>query len=273
LRRHARGSSKGSAGSLEEGINYGSYLALDELLSLQRPRSDPEHPDELLFIIVHQASELWFKVILRELDRLADALAATNPGLALWHMQRVNALMRIVSAQLDSLETLPPQHFAQFREHLGTSSGSQSVQFRAIEAASGLRDTHFMHALEEHGGAPPTVRDRLARPTLQDLFLGCLTLMGTTLDALYVGPGPTILYFLAEALLEYEQQFAQWRFKHVQLVERVIGPGTGGTGGTLGARYLQRTVDQRFFPKLWEVRSRFFGDQPPDSRRARGTGP
>ena len=240
-------------------VNYGSYLALDELLALQRPRSTPPHPDELLFIVVHQASELWFKAILRDLDELTSVLSKKDLGLSLWYMQRLNALMRIVSTQLDSLETLPPHHFAEFREHLGSSSGSQSVQFRAIEAASGLRDPHFMRALEEHGDIPPLVQRCLSRPTLQDLFLELLKSTGTTLEALYVGPGPTMLFFLAEALLEYEQQFGQWRFKHVQLVERIIGPGTGGTGGTLGARYLQRTIDQRFFPKLWEVRAHFFG--------------
>lgn len=247
----------------QDAINYGSYLALDELLRLQRPRSAPEHPDELLFIVVHQASELWFKAILRELDELRGAMARRAVGLAYWHAQRVNALMRIVSAQLSALETLPPQHFAQFRGYLGTSSGSQSVQFRAIEAASGLRDTHFMHALEEHGEVPPLVRRALDQPTLQELFLSLLRAEGTSLEQLYVGPGPSQLFFLAEALLEYEQQFAEWRFKHVLLVERIIGPNTGGTGGTLGSRYLQRTVNQRFFPELWEVRSRIFGGPAP----------
>jgi tryptophan 2,3-dioxygenase len=244
--------------ALDSGIDYGSYLALDELLALQQPRSSPEHPDELLFIVVHQASELWFKAILFELDQLVGAFERFDAGRALWHMGRLNALMRIVSAQLDSLETLPPQHFAQFRGYLGASSGSQSVQFRAVEAASGLRDAHFMHALEEHGDIPPLVRRHLDQPTLQELFVRLLAKEGTTLEQLYVGPGPSMLFFLAEALLEYEQQFAQWRFKHVQLVERVIGPATGGTGGTLGARYLQRTIDQRFFPELWAVRGKFY---------------
>lgn len=240
-------------------ISYGSYLALDELLALQRPRSRPEHPDELLFIVVHQSSELWFKVILHELDGLISALERLDVGLALWYVERVNALMRIVSAQLAALEMLPPQHFAEFRGHLGTSSGSQSVQFRAIEALSGLRDPHFMRALEEHGEVPALVQAALARPTLQDLFLRAVAAAGQTVDALYTGPGPTPLFFLAEALLEYEQQFAQWRFKHVQLVERIIGPATAGTGGTLGARYLQHTVTLRFFPRLWELRGTFFG--------------
>ena len=240
-------------------VNYGSYLALDELLSLQRPRSRPEHPDELLFIVVHQASELWFKAILHDLDGLIAAFEAREAGQALWHLQRINGLVRIVSAQLSSLETLPPQHFAEFREYLGSSSGSQSVQFRAIEAASGLRDTHFMQALGERGAIPELIRRALDRPTLQDLFLQLVEANGQTLEDLYLGPGPSTLFFVAEALLEYEQQFAQWRFKHVQLVERVLGTQTGGTGGTLGSRYLMRTIDQRFFPRLWAVRAEFFG--------------
>jgi tryptophan 2,3-dioxygenase len=244
---------------LSDDVTYGTYLSLDDLLSLQRPRSQPEHPDELLFIVVHQASELWFKAILHDLDGLIVALEAREPGPALWRLQRVNTLMRIVSEQLSSLNTLPPQHFAQFRTYLGTSSGSQSVQFRAIEAASGVRSDQFMNALEEHGPVPPIVQRALERPTLQELFLRLLDGAGAKLEDLYLGPGPGLLFFLAEALLEYEQQFAQWRFKHVQLVERIIGPQTGGTGGTLGSRYLMRTIDQRFFPKLWEVRARFFG--------------
>lgn len=212
-------------------VNYSSYLALDELLSLQRTRSNPEHPDELLFIVVHQASELWFKALLHDLDGLAESLANDDPGQSLWRTQRINVLMRIVSAQLSALEALPPQHFAQFRQFLGSSSGAQSVQFRRMEEMS---------------------------EPLQDLFLKLLDREGTKLDALYLGPGPNMLYFLAEALLEYEQQFAQWRFKHVQLVERIIGPATGGTGGTLGARYLRESVNQRYFPALWEVRGKFF---------------
>jgi tryptophan 2,3-dioxygenase len=240
-------------------VSYPSYLALDELLDLQRPRSSPVHPDELLFIVVHQASELWFKAILHELDGLVRTMESGATGFALWHSQRINALTRIVSAQLSSLDTLPPQHFAQFRGYLGSSSGSQSAQFRAIEAASGLREPHFLTAIRAHGEPPAVVAAWLERPTLQALFLDLVAREGRTLEDLYTGAAPTPLFFLAESLLEYEQQFAQWRFKHVQLVERVIGPGTGGTGGTLGARYLMKTVDQRFFPALWDVRARFFG--------------
>ena len=246
-----------------DSIDYGSYLALDELLRLQHPRSSPVHPDELLFIVVHQSSELWFKVILQEIDALVGALERGETMYAVLSVRRLNVLTRIVSGQLSALDTLPPQHFAQFRGYLGSSSGSQSVQFRAIEAASGLRDPHFIKALEEHGEPPAAVRRALERPTLQELFDRLLAREGATLEALYTGPAPTPLFLLAEGLLEYEQQFALWRFLHVQLVERIIGPGTGGTGGTLGARYLARTVSQRFFPKLWEVRGKFFGGDRP----------
>ncbi|GAC1656280.1 MAG: tryptophan 2,3-dioxygenase family protein [Gemmatimonadaceae bacterium] len=240
-------------------ITYAAYLQLDALLALQRGQTAPPHPDELLFIVVHQTSELWFKVILHELDGLVASLEAREEGSALWRIGRINALMRIVSAQLSALESLPPQRFAEFRAHLGTSSGSQSIQFRAIEAAAGLRDPAFMHALHERGEIPALIGAILTRPTLQTLFLRVVEGAETTLEALYSGPGPSTLFFLAEALLEFEQQFAQWRFKHVQLVERIIGPQAQGTGGTLGARYLAQAVAQRFFPALWSVRVRFFG--------------
>ena len=243
----------------EEEVTYGSYLAVDELLQLQRLRSVPEHPDELLFIIVHQSSELWFKVMLHEMDMLIGHLGGADELAALTTMRRINALMRIVSAQLSALDTLPPQRFAEFRGYLGSASGGQSAQFRAIEAVSGLRDDHFLHVLREHGEIPPIVQRALSRPGLQDLFLRMVEAKGTTLEAIYGDPTKSVLFVLAESLIEYEQAFGLWRFSHVQLVERIIGPMTGGTGGTLGAKYLNRTLEQRFFPALWEVRSKFFG--------------
>lgn len=245
----------------ESEVTYGSYLAVDELLRLQRTRSQPEHPDELLFIVVHQASELWFKVLLHELDVLIRHLEMGDATAALTTMRRLNALVRIVAAQLSALDTLPPKHFAQFRGYLGSASGGQSAQFRALEAVSGLRDDHFMHVLSEHGEIPPVVQRALERPTLQALFLDLLRNSGTTLEQVYADPTPSPLFLLAESLIEYEQGFQLWRYLHVQLVERIIGPQTGGTGGTLGARYLQRTLQQRFFPELWEVRGRFFTAQ------------
>ncbi|MGK2963905.1 MAG: tryptophan 2,3-dioxygenase family protein [Gemmatimonadaceae bacterium] len=242
----------------DDELTYPKYLALDELLSLQRLKSEPEHPDELLFIIVHQASELWFKLILHELGALSARLSSHEPFGALTSLKRVNALVRIVTSQLTALETLPPQRFAQFRGYLGTSSGSQSVQFRAIEAISGLRDQHFLNVLQEHGPIPPLIQEALENPPLQHQFNQLLEHRGVTLEQIYSGEEHPELQMLAEGLLEYEQGFSMWRFLHVQLVERIIGPTTGGTGGTLGSKYLQRTVSQRFFPDLWAVRSKFF---------------
>jgi tryptophan 2,3-dioxygenase len=240
-------------------VDYGSYLALDELLALQRPRSHPEHPDELLFIIVHQASELWFKVILHEFDALIERLGRADAPAALQAIKRINGLVGIVSNQLSALDTLPPQRFAQFRGYLGSSSGSQSAQFRAIEAVSGLRDPHFMRALTAHGELPELVARALDRPTLQALFGSLLGAHGVTIEQVYTDDAHATLLLLAEELLQYEQGFARWRFLHVQLVERIIGPGTSGTGGTLGAKYLQKTISQRFFPDLWAVRAKFYG--------------
>ena len=240
-------------------VSYGSYLALDELLSLQRPRATPEHPDELLFIVVHQASELWFKCMLHEIDHLTSAMDRGETMYAVLAVQRINAIVQIVAAQLAALETMPPQHFAEFRTYLGSSSGSQSVQFRALEAVSGSRDPHFMHVISEHGGVPTLVKKALERPTLEDLFEKLVAREGVTVESLYTGPAPTPLFLLAEGLLEYDAGFARWRFLHVQLVERIIGPNTGGTGGTLGAKYLQRTVSQRFMSRLWAVRAQFYG--------------
>jgi tryptophan 2,3-dioxygenase len=240
-------------------VSYPTYLELDSLLGLQRPKSSPEHPDELLFIVVHQASELWFKVILHEFDHLIARLEAADIQGAIAVMRRINTLVELVAHELSALDTLPPQRFAQFRGYLGNSSGSQSVQFRTLEATSGLRDAHFLAAIRQHGEPDSMISKALARPTLQDLFLKLLATHGVTIEAVYQDERHGALLMLAESLLEYEQGFARWRFLHVQLVERIIGPDTGGTGGTLGAKYLQRTVTQRFFPELWAVRSRLYG--------------
>jgi tryptophan 2,3-dioxygenase len=217
---------------MSPGVSYSEYLALDELLAAQKPRSSPEHPDELLFIVVHQASELWFKVIIQQLRAVGSGLRDGDVELALWHVQRLNTLMRIVAEQLSSLDTLPPQRFQQFRDFLGSSSGQQSEQFKEICS--------------------------LSAPALEERFLNLVADRGKTLEWLYTGPGPEPLFFLAEALLEYDQAFQRWRFLHVQLVERVIGPMTTGTGGSLGAQFLAKSVSQRFFPALWAVRAKLF---------------
>ena len=243
----------------DDAISYPTYLKLSDLLALQVPQSTPVHPDELLFIVVHQSSELWFKVMLHEIDHLITHMTVADSLAALNTLKRLNGLMTIVAQSLTALDTLPPQRFAEFRGYLGKSSGSQSDQFRAIEAASGLREEHFIQVLREHGPIPPLVQAALDRPTLQALYEGMLAKAGVTLEGVYAAKETTPFFLLAEELLEYEQGFAKWRFLHVQLVERIIGPLTGGTGGTLGAKYLNRTVAQRFFPALWAVRAKVYG--------------
>ncbi|HEV2642851.1 MAG TPA: tryptophan 2,3-dioxygenase family protein, partial [Candidatus Elarobacter sp.] len=252
-RHHARGRDV-----LTDELTYPSYLKLDALLALQQPRSAPEHPDELLFIIVHQSSELWFKLIVHELERLTDAMGRDDAWDSLESVQRVNGLMRIVTAQLHALDTLSPHHFAQFRMHLGTSSGAQSAQFRAIELISGLRDAGYLEYLRAHGPHEPPVERALARPTLAELFARMLAHRGLTAREVYASDAARDLRMLAEALLSYEQEFGMWRFLHVQLVERILGPGTPGTGGSLGAQALRDTLSNRFFPELWAVRAEFY---------------
>jgi tryptophan 2,3-dioxygenase len=186
-------------------VDYGSYLRVEELLTLQTPLSVPEHPDELLFIVVHQASELWFKVLLHEFDTFIGRLETADVAGGLQSIKRINGLVGIISNQLSALDTLPPQRFAQFRGYLGSSSGSQSYQFRAIEAVSGLRDSHFLHIIAEHGPVPELVQKALERPTLQALFTSLLEKHGVTIEQVYTDAANTSLLLLAEELLEYEQ--------------------------------------------------------------------
>lgn len=242
----------------EPEVTYGLYLELDRLLQLQNLRSSPEHPDELLFIIVHQSSELWFKLLLHELSKLTTQLERNQPARALEQLGRINGLIRIVTAQLHALDTLSPQHFTQFRGYLGSSSGSQSFQFRAIELISGLRAPDYLEYLHSQGPLPQIVRDVLERPSLPDLFTKLLESRGVTPEQIYATDEHVELRMLAEGFLEYEQAFGMWRFLHVQLVERILGPDTKGTGGSLGSKSLRETLMNRFFPSLWAVRAKFY---------------
>jgi tryptophan 2,3-dioxygenase len=246
---------------LTQEVTYGTYLELEQLLALQHPKSAPEHPDELLFIIVHQASELWFKLILHELNHLSTALERFETWRAIESLGRVNGLMGIVTAQLHALDTLSPQCFAQFRTYLGTSSGSQSIQFRVIELMSGLRAPEFLNYIKAHGPVDPRVQAAMDSPGLPELFDRLLAHYDVAGDKLYSTDDHLDLRMLAEGLLAYEQAFGRWRFIHVQLVERIIGVETGGTGGSLGAKALRATLENRFFPQLWAVRSGIFAQR------------
>ncbi len=237
---------------------YTTYLKLGDLLSLQCPRSAPVHPDELLFITVHQSSELWFKLILHELGRLCESMTGGHVLESVEQIGRVNGLMRIVTAQLHALDTLSPRGFSEFRQNLGTSTGGQSAQFRAIELISGLREESFLAYIKSQGPLDSIVEHALSQAPLPELFNQLLAARKVSPREIYTSDEQRELRLLAEGLLSYEQEFAMWRFLHVEVIERVIGPSTPGTGGSLGAKALRDTLGNRFFPELWAVRAAFY---------------
>jgi tryptophan 2,3-dioxygenase len=254
-------------------LTYGSYLRVPELLALQQPRSRPPHPEELHFIVVHQALELWMKLLQHDLGRIVGMLDADAFGPALALLGRVNHTLEHALDQMRSLHRLPPWDLHRFRSYLGTASGSQSLQFRELELRSGLREPAYLKALEiEYGGAlpEPLVR-RLAERSLADAHAGAAARLGiadpegsgpqggapVNLAAwadFYVDPGPrTDFYLVCEALVDYDERWIRWRQEHVALVQRTLGDHARGTGG-MAIAYLQRTTRYRFFPVLWALR-------------------
>ena len=247
-------------------LTYGSYLKVPDLLALQQPLSDPAHHDELLFIVIHQVYELWFKQTLHELDasvRFLDSDDLLKVGKA---FRRIHAIQRILESQVDVLETMTPQDFNAFRSGLNPASSFQSVQFREIEFRCGLRGNEKALA---HLELTPEDRARLDRrlhePTLYDALKGYLARHGFDVSAhdalvasfkrIYEDEEPNYaLYLLLEDLIEFDERVRLWRGRHVLMVERMIGMKPG-TGGSLGVSYLQNTLQQRFFPELWEVRT------------------
>ncbi|MDQ6771627.1 MAG: tryptophan 2,3-dioxygenase family protein [Candidatus Dormibacteraeota bacterium] len=242
-------------GEQDRRLNYGSYLRVPELLRLQSPLSDAH--DEMLFIVVHQAYELWFKLVLHELEAARSAMAAGEADAAHRRLRRVAVVERLLVQQVDVLDTMAPQDFLLFRSNLAPASGFQSVQFREIEFISGLKDERYVRRLETTAEQRASLDRRLAEPTLWDAFVELLAQRGRpTLEDLFWDRARFgDLFELSEALLDHDQEFSLWRARHVQMVERQIGSKTG-TGGSTGAGYLRTTLDKRFFPELWAVRSR-----------------
>lgn len=240
----------------EEGreLSYGSYLKIPELLSLQEGLSR-EH-DELLFIVAHQAYELWFKVVLFELEAARDRIDADDIFFARHLLHRVHVIEQLLVEQIDVLETMSPQDFLAFRSELAPASGFQSVQFREIEFLSGLKQPGYVARLEATPEEMARLRRRLEEPSLDDAFRALVKRRGSPAlveifrDREQYGD----LFDLCEALLDHDETFAHWRARHVLMVERQIG-GKKGTGGSSGAEYLRTTLDKRFYPELWEVRS------------------
>jgi len=240
----------------EEGrkLSYGTYLKVPELLSLQNQLSQ-EH-DELLFIVAHQVYELWFKVVLFELEAARDRIDADDIFFARHYLKRIHVVERLLVEQIDVLETMSPQDFLAFRSQLAPASGFQSVQFREIEFLSGLKEPKYLARLEATEEEMSRLRRRLEEPSLDDSFRRLLERRGSPslLELFRDRKHHGDLFDLCEALLDHDEAFAHWRARHVLMVERQIG-GKTGTGGSSGAEYLRSTLGKRFYPELWDVRS------------------
>jgi tryptophan 2,3-dioxygenase len=240
-------------------LTYGSYLALDEVLGAQRPRSD-EH-DELLFIVIHQVYELWFKQLLHELAHLQSLLEAGDTPHALRTLRRILTILKVAVAQIDVLETMSPREFSSFRDRLDAASGFQSAQFRELEAVLGRRDPAVFRHYPEGSRARASIEAAMGRPSLFDSYLTYLGEQGfavgddveqVLLDVYADDGGPAQV---AEHLVDLDEGLQEWRYRHVKMVERTIGTKTG-TGGSAGAEYLRSTLSDPAFPALWSVRSR-----------------
>jgi tryptophan 2,3-dioxygenase len=247
-------------------LSYGSYLHVPDLLDQQVPVAEPPAHDELLFIVIHQVYELWFKLLLHELGDARDRMLAGEDYEPRLRLQRAHAVERVLIEQVDVLETMTPQDFLAFRASLAPASGFQSVQFREIEFLSGAKDPAYVQRLHD---ASPQEQARLLRrleePTLWDGMLALLAkagfdvatedsrrdaLVAVSRDRMAYGP----LWDLAEALVEHDSMWARWRSRHVLMVERQIGTKSG-TGGSTGAPYLRGRLGLRFYPELWDLRS------------------
>lgn len=240
-------------------LTYGSYLALDEILGAQRPRSD-EH-DEMLFIVIHQVYELWFKQLLHELAALQRHLTDGRTPQALHTLRRTLTIMKVAVAQIDVLETMTPRQFTSFRTRLDAASGFQSAQFRELEAVLGRRDPSVFRHYPDGSDERRRIEAAMSRPSLFDSFLAYLRGSGYPVETEGVRAALLAAYAdddgaaqVAENLVDLDEGLQEWRYRHVKMVERTIGDKSG-TGGSSGARYLLGTVGQPVFPELWAVRA------------------
>jgi tryptophan 2,3-dioxygenase len=260
----------------DRSVTYGSYLAVDELLALQRPRSEgPEH-DEMLFIVIHQVYELWFKQVLHEVDHVIELLDARDPFRAQHSLKRILTILKVLVAQLDILETMTPLEFQSFRERLEAASGFQSDQFRQLEFVLGNKSQTAIDRFAADSRARQALERRFQQPTLWDAFLKYLSREGFAIPALLLArdvtmriePSPELQTTLIEVyrrdpkhvemcerLVDLDEGLQEWRYRHVKMVQRTIGAKIG-TGGSSGAEYLVKTLMTPIFPDLWEIRSR-----------------
>jgi tryptophan 2,3-dioxygenase len=272
---------------LEEGIerdfstrmSYGDYLRLDRLLTAQQPQSDPPQHDELLFIIQHQTSELWLKLMVHELRSARSLLGADDLPPALKRMARIKHIQHVLTDQWTVLATLTPSEYAEIRPFLATSSGFQSAQYREVEFLLGNKDADMVEVFAHDPPAQLELETLLHEPSLYDEFLAFLSRQGYAVPAellerdwsrphelnpelvdtfakVYAAPHEHWgVYETCEELLDIEDNFQDWRFRHLQVVQRTIGHKTG-TGGSTGVDFLRRALDLTFFPELFAVRTR-----------------
>lgn len=263
---------------LDGRLTYGDYLGLDQVLSAQHPRSNPPQHDEMLFIIQHQTSELWLKLLIHELQAALARLAADDVDGTLKILARVKQIQRQLYEQWGVLETMTPAEYLQFRHVLGPSSGFQSLQYRMVEFMLGNKLADMLRVFEHDAGAYARLRAVYEAPSLYDAFLRYLARRGHPVPASVLHRDvsqpwrhePALLpvfktiysdtpahwpeYHLAEQLVDIEEAFQLWRFRHMKTVERIIGfkPGTGGSSGV---GFLRKALEQSFFPELIEVRT------------------
>jgi tryptophan 2,3-dioxygenase len=262
---------------MSEPVTYASYLALDDLLAAQKPRSDRH--DEMLFIVIHQTKELWLKEVIHEVRLAKRLVAAGDLEPAYKALARVSRIQTIMTLSWDVLTTMTPADYLSFRGDLGTSSGFQSHQFRTLEYMLGLKDDRFLRFHTERPDALAQLTDALDQPSLYDDALSQLARVGLAVpDAVLTrdvrqpyAPSRDVedawlavyrdtaryweLYQLAEKLVDLDDALMTWRHKHMLTIERIIG-GRPGTGGTEGVGYLQETLRRRCFPELWSLRTR-----------------
>lgn len=245
-------------------LTYNAYLQVDALLDLQNTLSEPKAHDELLFITIHQVYELWFKQVLFEIAGVVRHLGGRDVGSAIRGVRRSNEIFRVLVQQVDILETMTPSDFEVFRSKLNPASGFQSAQFRLLEAVCGLDVTPYLRFFDGEQEWKQRIQTQAAAPTLMEVLGSLLrseVLPGVESDTaarvaeVYrQSTQHFMLRELCEELLRFDEQVQQWRFRHVQMVERMIGLKMG-TGGSPGVPYLKQTLSKRFFPELWEARS------------------
>ena len=259
-------------------LSYGKYLHLDEILNAQHPVSVPEHHDELLFILQHQTSELWLKLVLHELRAVQRQIAADELRPALKGLARVKHIQRTLTEQWSVLATLTPSEYAEFRSWLGTSSGFQSYQYRAVEFMLGNKDRRMLSVFDDDPAARELLEAALEAPSVYDEFLRYLARAGHDIPVDLLKRDVTQpyryhaelvpvfakiyenadanweAYEACEELVDLEENFQLWRFRHLKTVERTIG-FKAGTGGSSGVAFLRKALDLTFFPELYAVRT------------------